>query len=162
MLPKHVPEQVHDIWAELDGQQAQYKETHEAAREDCQQEAEKSHFRDCRSQDEQFEGRGRRQHRGQHKAPERMPVERPMNLFEALRRNALAEEFLSPGVADPVDYDAAQRRSGRRHESVEQESAAILVDVAGHDRVDGETDEGAVDRGHHQHAPRAQGLQQCP
>ena len=52
-----------------------------------------------------------------------MLVERRMNLFEALRRNALAEKFLAALVADHVNDDAAQRRSHRSHEGVQQESA---------------------------------------
>jgi len=162
MFAEERPEDVHDIWAELDGQETQHQETHHAAGEDRQKEANEPHLRNCRSQHEQLEGRGRRKHRGKHQAPERMLVERLMNLFEALGRNALAQEFLAALVADDVNYDAAQCRPNRRHQGIQQESAPILVDVAGHDRVHGKAEEGAVDSGHHQHTPYAQRLQQRP
>jgi hypothetical protein len=67
-----------------------------------------------------------------------------MNLFEACGRNAFAEEFLAALEANHVNNNAAQCRPDRRHESVEQESWPVLVDVASHDCVHGKAKEGGV------------------
>ncbi len=162
MLAEECPEGMHDVWAELDGQQTQQQEPHHATRENSKKKANESHLRNRRSQHEQLEGRGRRQHRGKHQAPKRMFVEGRVNLFEALGRDALAEKFLAALVADGVNHDAAQCRSHGRHESVEQESRPVLVDIAGDDRVHGKAEEGAIERGYRQHTPCAQRLQQRP
>lgn len=148
MLLESRPEQVDDIRPEFDGQQAQQQETHKAAGEDSEQEAQEAHLRNRRRQDEQFEGRWWRKHRRQHEAPEGMLVEGRVNLREARRRDPLAQQFLPALVTDHVDYDAAQSRPSGCHKSVEKKSGVILINIAGHDRIHGKANEGAVERSH--------------
>ena len=52
MLPEEAPEQVDDVRAELDSQQSQQQETHHAAGENRQQEANEPHLRNRRRQHE--------------------------------------------------------------------------------------------------------------
>src|SRR5579864_3251624 len=91
-----------------------------------------------------------------------MLIKSGVNLFEASWRNTFTEEFLAALVADDVNYDAAQCGPHRRHQRVKHESAPVLVNVAGHDCVHGETKKGTVEGGNRQYAPCAQRLEQCP
>src|SRR5579863_9195812 len=91
-----------------------------------------------------------------------MMVECGMEFFETLRRHSLAEEFLAAGVADDINDDAAERRSGGGHEHIQKKAGAVLVDVTGDYRIHGQPDETAVESGHGQHTPCPQRLEQRP
>lgn len=162
MIPEDGSEHVYELGTEFEGEDGEHQETHEAAGENGQQEVRELHLGDGRRQREQLEGSGRRQHCGKHQAPEGMLLESLVKLIKALGGDALPQQLFATQISDAVNHDAAQRRSGGRHEHVQQEPGAILIHVGGNDRVHGQAERSAVEGGDHENPPGAQRLQQPP
>src|SRR5580698_11666679 len=85
-----------------------------------------------------------------------------MNLLEPLRRHALAKKLLFTDVADDVNDDAAQCRSGGGHEHVQKKTGAVCVDIASDHGIDRQANEAAIEGRRGQNAPGAQRLEQGP
>jgi hypothetical protein len=162
MMPKEFSCKTDYVRTEFDGQKAQNQKAYGASAEDRQQEAHKTHLRNSCCEDKQFERRWRWKHGRKHERPERVVVECGMELLETLGRHSLAEKFLTAGVADNINNDAAEGRSCRCHEHVQKKTAAVLVDVAGDYCVHRKPNEAAIEGGRSQHTPGSKRLEQRP
>jgi len=145
-----------ELRPELQREQRQNQKADKSSCEDCGQKVAESHFKRSRSEDEEFKRRRRRQHRGEHQRPEFMFFERCVDSAKPLDGQSLPEQHFPARVADQVQDDAADSRSRRCQDHVEEELGRLLVDVPGHDRIHGKPEERCVHSRNHEYAPRAQ------
>jgi hypothetical protein len=153
---------LHDIRAELQRENSKNEETHEPSSEDRDKKMGEVHFECGRCQDNRFERSWRRQHRRKHQRPELMLVERSMDFLVPFWRKSLSQKNFAARVPDDVDHDAADSRSGRGKQHVDEKTVRISVNVSGHNRVHGKSHKSGVHRGDGEDTPDAQGREKSP
>jgi len=62
-----------------------------------------------RTKREDLEWRRRRQHGGEHQAPERMFFKRSVQLLKSLRRYPLSKQFFSAFISDGINHQTSER-----------------------------------------------------
>jgi len=162
MLPEHSAGEVHEAGTESQSQKRKHQESHAAPGKNSQQEMTELHFGNRRREHEELKWSRRRQHGGEHQAPERMLIEGFVEFLKALGGDVFSQQLLAAFVADQVNDDAAQCRSCGCQKDVQQEAPAVLIDIGGNDRVHRQTEKSRVHGGNQEHPPGSQRLQQRP
>jgi hypothetical protein len=162
MLPEDCARELHKSGSKFQGQERQHQKSHAPPGKDSQQKMPELHFGNRRREHEELERGRRRQHGGEHQAPERMLIEGFVEFLEAFGRNAFPQQLLAAFVADQVNDDTAQCRSGRGQKDIQQKAPAVLIDIGSNHRVHRQAEKGRIHGGNQEHAPRAQRLQQRP
>src|SRR5438445_12707740 len=122
VLPEHSAGEVHEAGTESQSQKRKHQESHAAPGKNSQQEMSELHFGNRRREHEELKRSRRRQHGGKHQASERMLIERPVKLLEALGADAFTQQLLPAVVAGQVNDDAAQSRSRRYEHDAHQKA----------------------------------------
>src|SRR5215831_16764159 len=104
-------EEADDLGTKLDHQKRQNAETEKPPEKNGGDKTAEPHLDDARRQDKQLKRSGRRKHGGHHKRKESVVLERSVNLLKTLCTHALYDEDFASLVADPVNDDAAERRT---------------------------------------------------
>ena len=91
-----------------------------------------------------------------------MPGKRRFNFLQPLWRHPFAQQYRAALQSNPVHHQAAERRSRRCHQHIQQETHLVVVDVGGDHHIHGQADEGAIEQSGEKYAPNPQRLHQRP
>ena len=162
MVIEENAQSIHRPRAKSQDQDRKRAEPDDAAEENGQCVVADAHFGNRGTDREDFEGRGRRQHRGKHETPEGMFFKGRMQLVKPFRGDPLAQQLFSSLVADRVHDQAAERGTGRREQHVQGPPFPIGRDVSADHHIHGQADGAAVQGGGGENTPNAQRLEDRP
>src|SRR5215469_11534635 len=114
------------------------------------------HLKACRCYHKQLEWSWRGQHCRKHKRPELVPIEGMFNLFEAGGGHPFAKKRLTPGITAKVEQAAAHCRTSSSEDCVKPEACVVLIHIAGHHRIQGQTQQRSIHGGNDEHSPNSQ------